>query len=67
MKSTLLQVGKQQELFELLHHLLYGCNTTISVMISVNQDVIQVHNDEDVMLFCKDLIDISLEACWYIL
>ena len=63
MKSTLLQVGKQQELSELLKHLLYGCNVTISVIISVDQNVIQIYNDEDVKFLNKDLVDVSLEAC----
>ena len=63
MKSTLLQVGKQQELSELLQHQLCGCNVTISIIISVDQDVIQIYNNENVKLLCKDFVDISLEAC----
>ena len=37
---------------------------TISVIISVDQDVIQVHNDKNVKLLHKDFVDLSLEACW---
>ena len=37
---------------------------TIPVIISVNEDVIQIHDDEDVELLSKDLVDVSLEACW---
>ena len=36
---------------------------TISIIISVNKDVVQIHNDEDVELFYKNLIDKPLEAC----
>ena len=39
---------------------------SISIIFSVNQDVIQVHNDKNVKLFCKDLVDLFLEACWYV-
>ena len=64
MKSRLLQVGKQRELPELLQHPSYGRDVSISVIISVDQDVIQIHNDEDVELLRKDLVDVPLEACW---
>ena len=36
---------------------------TISVIISVDGDVVQIHNDENVKLLSKDLVDKSLEAC----
>ena len=64
MKLTFLQVSEKQELPKLLQHLLYGWDMSISVIINVNQDIIQVHNDEDVKLFRKDLVDIPLKACW---
>ena len=64
MKSILLQVGKQQELPELLQHPLYGRDVSISVIISVNENVVQIHDDKDVKLFSKDLVDVSLEAGW---
>ena len=64
MKSTFLQVGKQQKLPELLQYPLYGWDVPISVIISVDQNVIQIHNDENVKLLGKDLVDVSLEACW---
>ena len=37
---------------------------SISVIISVDEDVIKVHDDEDVKLLHKDLVDVPLEACW---
>ena len=67
MKSTLLQVSKQRELPELFQHSSYGCDMSISVIISVDKDVIQVHYDKDVNLLSKDLVDISLEACRHVI
>ena len=64
MKSTLLQVGIQRELLELFQNPPYGCDVTISVIISVDEDVVQIHDDEDVKLLSKDFVDVSLEACW---
>ena len=64
MKLTLFQVGKQQKLPELLQHPSYSCNANISVIISVDQDVIQIYDDKDVKVLSKDLVDLSLEACW---
>ena len=34
----------------------------ISIIINVNEDVIQIHNNEDVKLLSKDLINIFIEA-----
>ena len=39
---------------------------TISVIINVDQDVIQVNNDKDVKLLQIDFVDVSLKACWYV-
>ena len=33
----------------------------ISIIISVNENIVQINNDIDVKLFGKDLIDISME------
>ena len=66
MKLTLLQVGKERELSKLLQHPLYGRDVSISIIISVDEDVVQLHNDEDLKLFSKDLVDVSLEASWRI-
>ena len=39
---------------------------TISVIISVDQNVIQIYNDKNVKFLGKNLDDISLEAYWYV-
>ena len=64
MKSVLLQVGKQRELPELLQHPLYDQDVSRSVIISVDEDIVQINDDKDVQLFSKDLVDVSLEAGW---
>ena len=33
-------------------------------MININENVIQMHNDKDVKLLSKYLVDVSLEAYW---
>ena len=65
-KSTILQVGIKRELPELLQNLLYGSNVSISIIISLDEDVIQIYNDKDIKLLSKDLVDIFLKACWYV-
>ncbi len=38
----------------------------ISLALSINENVIELHNNKDVKLFCQDLIDVALESCRYI-
>ena len=35
---------------------------TIFIIINVDEDVVQIHDDEDIELLCKNLINESLEA-----
>ena len=55
MKPTFLQ--------QIASNLSYGYNVTISIIISVDKNVVQIYNDEDVKLFSKDFVDQFLEAC----
>ena len=48
----------------LFQNLPYGCDMIISIIINVNEDVVQIHNNENVKLFSKDLVNVFLEACW---
>ena len=34
-----------------------------SLVLSIDEDIIQIHNDKNIELFCKNLIDIALEFC----
>ena len=38
----------------------------IFVLIGVDEDILQIHNEENIKLFRKNFIDIFLEACWYV-
>ena len=35
-------------------------------MLGVDQDIIQVNDHENVKFFSQDLIDVTLEASWYV-
>ena len=37
-------------------------HVTLAGIFSVNQDVIEVHDDENIKFYCLNFIDISLEA-----
>ena len=39
---------------------------TISIIINIDKDVIQIKNNESVEFLSKNLVDVSLEACQYI-
>ena len=45
-------------------NLLYNYNVAISVIISIDKNVVQVYNDKDVNLFSKNLINVFLKAYW---
>ena len=36
----------------------------ISIIINIDKDVVQIHNDKDIELLSKDLVDKSLETYW---
>ena len=36
---------------------------TPSLILDVDEDVIQIYDDEDIKLFYQDLVDLTLEAC----
>ena len=37
-------------------------HVTLSGVFGINQDVIKVYNDKNIKFFCKNLVDVSLEA-----
>ena len=49
---------------ELLQDSAYGFHMWLASIFGVDQDVIQIHHNEDIKLFSKDLIDVALEASW---
>ena len=64
MKPTLLQVGKQTIISQDVQDLSHSFHITPSLILSVDEDVIQIHNDEDIELLRQNLVDVTLEACW---
>ncbi len=38
----------------------------LSWILSIDQDVIQIHYNEDIKLFSENLIDVALKTCGYI-
>ena len=66
MKSTLLQVGKKPVPPQNIQHPSYSFYVTLTRIFDIDNNVIQVNNDKNVKFSGWDLIDITLEACWYI-
>ena len=63
MKSTFLQVGIQQEFPQLVENSMYCLDVAFALILDVDENIIQIHNDEDIELFRKDFIDVTLECC----
>ena len=62
MELTLLQIGKQAIFPQNLQDSPYCFHVTLTLILSVDEDVIQIHDDENIELFYQDLVDIALEA-----
>ena len=63
MKSTFLQVDIQQEFPQLVKNPMHCLDVAFALIFGIDKDIIQIHNDEDIELFCKNLINIALEYC----
>ena len=63
MKSIFLQIGIQQEFPQLVENSAYILDMAFALIFSVDGDIIQIYNDEDIELFCEDFIDIALKCC----
>ena len=63
MKSTFFQIGIQQKFPQLVKNQMYCLDVAFSLVFGINEDIIQIHNDEDIKLFRKNLIDVALECC----
>ena len=51
MKPTFLQVGKEGVFPKLVQNLAYGLNVRLSGVFGIDQDIIQVYNNKNVLLF----------------
>ena len=43
--------------------LIYGLDMTFFFVFDIDENVIQIYNDKNIKLFCKDLNNIALEGC----
>ena len=64
MGSTLLQIGKQAIFPQKVQYPPHAFHVTLTLILSVDEDVIQIHDDKDIELFYQDLVDIALEVGW---
>ena len=53
-------------LSELVNYLAYGLSIRLSRILSIDQYVIQIYNNENILLFSQNLVDVSLEGDWSI-
>lgn len=56
MKTTLPEVSKKAVLLQNVLNTPYGRHVTLTRVLGVNENVIQVYNDEDIELLGQDLI-----------
>ncbi len=50
----------------MIHHPSNGFNMFFFLALNIDENVVKVHNNEDIELFCQDLINIALKHGWYI-
>ena len=62
MKLTLLQISKQVVFSQNIQIPLHVIHASLAWFLSVDKNVIQIHNDKNIKFFCQDLIDVFLEA-----
>ena len=62
MKATIFQVGKQAVFPEFSKDPLNSFHVTLASVFSVNQDIIEVHDNKNIKFFYKNFVDIVLKA-----
>ena len=62
MKPTFFQIGEKAILSQKVQDPLNGLHVALAFILSVNQDVIQVDNNENIEFFGQNLVDVALEA-----
>ena len=66
MKTTLFEVGKKAVFPQFIQHPSDSIDVSLACILSIDQDVIQVDDHENVEFFGQDLIDVTREAGWYV-
>ncbi len=51
---------------QLVQHLLNGLDMLLALVLNVDEDVIEVHYHENVELFYRDLVDVTLKCGQYV-
>ncbi len=64
MKLTLLKIGIQQVFLQLIQHPSNGFHGFFSLAFSIDENIIEIYNKEDIELLRQDLIDIVLKRGW---
>ena len=64
MEPTFLQIGKQAIFLQNLQDLPHYFYMTLTLILNIDEDVIQIYDNEDIKVFCQDLVDIALKASW---
>ena len=62
MELTLLQIGKKAIFPQKVQYLPHDFHVTLTLILSVEENVIQIYNNKDIEPFCQGLVDIALEA-----
>ena len=60
MELAFIQVGKEPMLSKLAKDLAYSLYMWLTYFFSIDQNIVQIHNNKDVKLFSKNLIDVVL-------
>ena len=61
MELTLLQIGKQAIFLQKVQYLPPGFYVTLTLILSIDDNIIQINDDKKIELFCQNLVDIALE------
>ena len=62
MEMAFFEVGKKAVFPQFLKNPLNGINVNLAWVLSVDEDVIKVNNDENIEFLGQDLVNIALEA-----
>lgn len=61
-KSTFYYISKELEFLKLVKNQTYGFYMWLAWLLDINQNIIQIHNDKNIKLFNKNLIDAALKT-----
>ena len=62
MKLIVLQIYKKYIFAQKIKYPSYSFYMTLTLVLGIDENIIQIHNDKNIKLLGPDLIDITLEA-----